>query len=196
MSTILDTRIYQALKSYYVKPVPMASGLICGAVSIEAALRCIGNIFSLMDSSISAKTKDALKKEVSENLSKAVLYGLCATNCVPGSAFIGAVIFSCRSLLSSKAKTDKEFVLSQWIRVPIAAAIDCVITPALTYAAIPTAGTAHGIMKGGLNLVHLRPDRAWYGIMAFAPAYYFRNHIQCGLTKMAEWSSRFFLSIQ
>jgi len=188
MCTPVDT-IYETVRAYYVKPVPMIGGVICGLTAAEAALRLIGNIFSPADPAI-ADPKET-KREISRNLGKAIFYSLCAANIVPGTAFIGASIFACRSIFSS-VKADKESLTAKCFRVPTTWALG--VVSEMTF--LPAVKTENFFLKGLLGTIGLEPTDAWLGVATFIPAYYYRNYIGFGLTKVAEWSRQFFLVIQ
>src|ERR1700733_6636743 len=102
----------------------LGSAILCAAVSVETGLRGITDIFQLMvykdqDAKVKGE-KERIKYNISADLGNAIFYGLCAANIIPGSAILGASIFTIYSccVTDSKKSLKDEYLMSKVIGQP------------------------------------------------------------------------------
>jgi hypothetical protein len=85
-----------AIQNYVLTSYPSTAGKaafgVCGAIAIESALIALKELGA-------GKIADA-----SVNIGTAVFYGSCAANLIPGSAYVGSVMFTLYSIANCKEK--------------------------------------------------------------------------------------------
>lgn len=101
---------------HHASTLTFGSAVICVAASAEMGIRSAIDALKLMGVVEKKKDEDA-SYNFSANLGGALFYGLCAANIIPGTAIVGASIFTIYSICvhSSTKSVEDEYITSKVI---------------------------------------------------------------------------------
>lgn len=142
----------------------LGSALLCAGVTVETSIRGVYDIFQLMAyKGEDAQEKEKIKYNISANLGSALFYGLCAANVIPGSAVLGAAIFSTYSCcVTNSQKTIKdEYVLSKMIGQPCHWVVDIVVVPVCEKVIYPIVKTIGEVAYNIITSIPLPKHPIW-----------------------------------
>ncbi|WP_420420597.1 hypothetical protein [Simkania sp.] len=80
----------------------IAASSLCAVTTIEMAIRTIGGL----GAKISGSDQRSLYENLKNNLAGTIFYALCAANIVPGSAKLGALVFTSYSAFSKTPPSE------------------------------------------------------------------------------------------
>jgi len=156
--------ITQILPSY------RTASMIGTAVAIPVALEMALRIFKDLHTIATADDNKAAKTSLSANIGGAAFYGLCALNLVPGTAIVGAAIFTAHALILD----DHTHLTSRVVKEIGTRAYNHVIEPAWTNIVQPVAQRIYDFIVTVLQHIHLPRHPVWYGVALLATAIWFK----------------------
>jgi hypothetical protein len=151
---------------HHTLQVTLGSAVICAAVAAETGIRSVYDIFKLISlNSENQDEKDAVKRNISSNLGSALFYGLCAANIIPGTAIMGAVIFTIYSncVTDSKKSLQEEYLISKVIAQPCHFLVKKVIFPIAENVVFPVVQKVASCTYHILKQIPLPTHPIWIG---------------------------------
>lgn len=111
-------KIINYISIHHNMPMTFGSAVICASVTVETGMRGIYDIFKLISLNFkNQKEKEHIKYSLCVNLGCALFYGFCTANVIPGTAILGALIFTIYSncVNSSNKSLHDEYLTSKLI---------------------------------------------------------------------------------
>lgn len=91
--------------SHYSSPFTLGCAALCAVPALETALHALNNFRITVSSSNSKEKEKAWTNLTQSDLPWSILYGLCATNLIPGTAILGAGTLMVHSYMTG-SETD------------------------------------------------------------------------------------------
>ena len=135
-----------------ILPTYRTASILGTVVTIPAAIEMTLRIFQDLRRIRTTAENKKDKNSLSAHLGGALLYGLCGTNLIPGSAIIGAGIFTLHASISSNP-TD---LTSRAVREIGRHAYNDLLKPVWTHLVNPVAQKIYNTILAILRSIHLR----------------------------------------
>jgi hypothetical protein len=155
------------------RTVSLVSGAVCIPAALEMALRALKDLGSMLSPPQPSRLmgapqhdKDAVKRSFSANLGGAVFYGLCATNLIPGTPIVGAVIFAAHSVLTD----GKNSYISWAVKELCQRTYNHILVPAWNEVIGPLVRRIYDVIVAILARISLPRHPIWYGVALLAAA--------------------------
>ena len=115
----------------------------------------------------------AKREEFSADLGGAIFYGMCATNIVPGSAVVGATIYTVYSFLKISDKRGGDYLTAFVIGKSLHTIADWVIQPLFKHFIFPLTERIWNVVSAILKRISLPKHPIWWGVAVLVLAFAF-----------------------
>lgn len=108
------------------------SAILCTSATVETAVRGVIDVHKYFTMKTDNREEvDKIRKRMSANLGSALFYGICAVNIIPGTALLGAAIFTIYSMFDLNKQYDikNDYLLSRVVGYPSLYVFENVVCP-------------------------------------------------------------------